>query len=108
LEKNSFSLFETILSLIILSLLVSGFVQFAYKPSFNSFSINDIHNIFTKKQTHSNISTQFLTYTQDSSTLFLTSGNTILKKTYQDNELKMEYLELLHPTITNNEFENFQ
>jgi Tfp pilus assembly protein PilV len=97
LAKSSFSLFETILSLIILSVLVSGFLQFTYSKEDKTISLHTISNLLLTQQSHANIYTSSWNYTRDGSTIFLNAGNTITRRIYEGTALKLEYSHVNFP-----------
>jgi len=91
LAKSSFSLFETILSLIILSILVSGFSQFTYIKEDTTTSIPSISHLLLTQPSHSNIQTSSLDYSRVGSEIILTAGNTITRRIYKESALQLEY-----------------
>lgn len=54
--KNSFTLFETLLSTLLLSIIVIGFLQYSYNDNFEEeyILLNKIENSFTTKNFSSN------------------------------------------------------
>lgn len=89
-------------------MLVSGFSQFAYKPFSYSLDINSANKLLITNSSHTNISNNFIGYKEKFSTFYLTSGDTILKKTYKDEGLSLDYFELLKLANVKNEFKNFE
>lgn len=97
LAKSSFSLFETVLSLIILSILVSGFLQFTYLKEDKISSLNNARHLLLTQQSHSNIRTSSLDYLRNGSDIYLINGTTITQHIYEDPTLKLEHHQLIHP-----------
>ena len=97
MAKSSFSLFETILSLIILSVLVSGFLQFTYIKEDTSTSVNSVSNFLLTQPSHPNIHTSLLDYTRVGSQIVLTVGHTITSRVYKETALQLEYSHLNFP-----------
>ncbi len=59
LEKNSFSLIETLFSIVLLSIVIVGFSKYSYYDNFDrEFNkLNDIDNSFNTKNYNSNFQT---------------------------------------------------
>jgi Tfp pilus assembly protein PilV len=96
LAKSSFSLFETLLSLIILSILVSGFLEFTYIKEDKISSLNNPYNLLLTQQSHPNIRTSSLDYLRSGSNIYLINGTTITQSIYEDPSLKLERNHLIH------------
>lgn len=61
LVKNSFTLFETIISIVLLSIIIVGFTKNSYYDNFDKefILLNQIDNSFTTKNYNKNFSTSF-------------------------------------------------
>lgn len=59
LDKNSFTIFETLISIILLSIIIVGFSKYSYYDNFDEefMLLNEIENSFTTKTFNSNFST---------------------------------------------------
>ncbi len=108
MAKNSFSLVETVLALIILSILVSGFLQFTYVQTNRISSVNQTKNLLLENLPHPNLSTHFFTYEKTSTTLTLQAGNSITQTLYQDDFLKLVKYQLNHIKAQNIDHKVFE
>lgn len=93
MEKNSFSLLETVLSLIILSILVSGFIPFTYKSVPKPLSLNSISNGLILNQSNENTHLDMLDYELVGSTFQAKMGTTFLRQTYNDSVLSLTVIQ---------------
>lgn len=94
MEKSSFSLLETVLSLIILSILVSGFSQLTYLKKDTTVSFNFIANLFKTHTTNPHLHSTSLGYQTNASNITFTQGNTLKKTTYNDGIFQLEHYSL--------------
>lgn len=108
MEKNSFSLLETVLSLIILSILVSGFSQFTYLKNDPTVSFNSIQNLLKIPSSYSHIHTLSLGYQHEDSSITFTQGNTLIKTIYDDGNFKLERYTLKEKKAQIIEFKVFE
>ena len=58
MDKNSFTLFETLISIILLSVVIVGFSKYSYYENFDEeyMILNEVENSFTTKVYSSNFS----------------------------------------------------
>ena len=94
MEKNSFSLFETILTLIIIFILVSGFSKFTYFETASPFFINDINTLLLTNESHENIHMETLGYEIQNSTVQFNTNNQITHTTYESKDIKLQRYQL--------------
>lgn len=108
LEKNSFSLLETVLSLIVLSILVSGFSQLTYLKKDTTVSLNLIANLFKTNAAHPHLHTTSLGYEINASYITFTQGNTLIKTIYDDGIFQLEHYTLKEKKAQTVEFKVFE
>jgi hypothetical protein len=98
LEKSSFSLFETLLALVIVSILATGFTQFSHHTDTN-----------TKTKATSSIKHEyygFKLYNND--IIFLKNSNDIIKTSYTQTALNIYSYAFLHPLASPKRFKVFK
>lgn len=108
MEKSSFSLLETVLSLIILSILVSGFSQLTYLKKDTTVSFNFIANLFKTHTTNPHLHSTSLGYQTNASNITFTQGNTLKKTLYNDGIFQLEYYSLKEKKAQSVEFKVFE
>jgi Tfp pilus assembly protein PilV len=98
LAKNSFSLLETLLALVIVSILATGFTQFASNDDTNTKTLS----------TSSTTTTFYHAFIQGSNISFIEGSNQLNKTSYEQTALKVYSYSFSNPTSVPKHFEVFE
>ncbi|WP_419770355.1 MAG: hypothetical protein ACNI3C_00755 [Candidatus Marinarcus sp.] len=109
MAKNSFSLFETVLALIILLFLVSGFSKFTYSKNTQKATFLNLKNLLITNQSDAHITYENLSYNVIGENIVLhNGGNEIILSVYHSDEITLEKFALRHKPSQNIAFKEVE